>query len=265
MILDKIIAAKEQQLAKERQVFPLVSLVNKLEHSVLPKPYSLLESIQNAQGLAIIGEVKKASPSQGVICSDFNPVEIAKEYAKNQVAAISVLTEPTYFQGALEYLRDIREVVKIPLLCKDFIVDVYQVYQARLAGADCILLIVAALEQQKLRELYQLALSIGLDCLVEVHNLEELKIALELDAYLIGVNNRDLKTFHTSLDVTEKLVKYIPPGKILVSESGIHTRADFVRLEQLAVDGVLIGESLMRAPDLTSKLQELTGDADGSN
>lgn len=265
MILDHIIAAKLEQLVQEKQVTPLASLVSQLENSFLPTPYSFIAAIRQNPGLAIIAEVKKASPSKGLIREEFEPVLIAKEYARQQVAAISVLTETKYFQGSAEYLQAIRQAVSLPLLCKDFIVDPYQVYQARLLGADCILLIVAALSTKQLKHLYQLARNLGLDCLVEVHNLEELKIALDIGADLIGINNRDLKTFNVSLSVTENLIEHIPPQKTVISESGIHTREDFGRLEKLAVDGVLIGESLMRAPSIAAKLLELTGGFDGAS
>lgn len=261
MILDRIIADKKKQLVMEKAQVPVSQLVMELEKTALHQPKDFIRAIGSQKALAIIGEVKKASPSKGLIKADFKPVAIAKEYATHQVAAISVLTEQKYFEGSPEYLQQIRKAVETPLLCKDFIIDAYQVYQARLLGADCILLIVAALSPEELMELYQVANSLSLQCLVEVHNQSELDVALDLGANLIGINNRDLKTFQTSLKTTEKLMKYIPTEKTVISESGIHTREDFVHLEQLGVDGVLIGESLMRAPSIATKLRELRGDS----
>lgn len=197
--------------------------------------------------IALIAEVKKASPSAGVIVESFDPVEIAKNYARTGAAAISILTDEQFFQGHLDYLQAIREVVPTPLLRKDFILDEVQIAQAGAAGADAILLIVAALEQPKLEELLAAALVYQLDVLVEVHTLQELDRALDADAQIIGINNRNLATFEVDLSVTEELSEQVPAGLTLVSESGIRSAEDLARVKACGVDAVLIGETLMRA------------------
>ncbi|MDQ6656096.1 MAG: indole-3-glycerol phosphate synthase TrpC [Verrucomicrobiota bacterium] len=200
-----------------------------------------------ADQLALIAEVKKASPSAGVIVESFHPVEIAKNYARAGAAAISVLTDEQFFQGHLDYLQAIREAVPTPLLRKDFILDEVQIAEAGAAGADAILLIVAALEQAQLEELLAAAATYQLDVLVEVHTLPELERALDADAQIIGINNRNLTTFAVNLGVTEALSEEVPAGVILVSESGIRTAEDLARVKASGVDAVLIGEALMRA------------------
>jgi len=197
--------------------------------------------------VALIAEVKKASPSAGVIVESFDPVEIAKNYARAGAEAISVLTDEQFFQGHLDYLRSIREAVATPLLRKDFILDEVQITQSGAAGADAILLIVAALEQSQLVRLMASAATYQLDVLVEVHTLAELDRALETDAQIIGINNRDLTTFEVDLRVTEELSEEVPAGVILVSESGIKSAEDLARVKTCGVDAVLIGEALMRA------------------
>jgi len=186
--------------------------------------YSFKEALKNKEKpLNIIAEVKKASPSKGLICKEFNYMDIAKAYEKGQAAALSVLTEPRYFQGSNQYLTEIKEVVGLPVLRKDFIIDPIQIYEAKAIGADALLLIVAALTEKELKIYLNLATTLGLDALVETHNEEEVKIALEAGAEIIGVNNRDLQTFNVTLDTSEKLRNLIPREKVFVSESGIHT------------------------------------------
>jgi len=203
--------------------------------------------------------VKKASPSKGIICANFNPIYIAKIFADNGAAAISVLTEPKYFQGNLTYLRDIKAAVEkpLPLLRKDFIIDPYQVFESRAYGADCILLIVAILTPQKLSELLQLSHQLGMMSLVEIHNEEELDIAVKSEARIIGINNRDLNTFKVDLNTTAKLRPLIPLDRIVVSESGIKSREDMQKLKEWGVSAALIGEALVSAPDIAAKMREL--------
>ena len=197
--------------------------------------------------LALIAEIKKASPSAGVIVESFDPLAIAKNYARAGVDAISVLTDEKFFQGHLNFLAPIREAVSQPLLRKDFILDEIQIIEAAAAGADAILLIVAALAQEQLVALLETALIYQLDALVEVHTIAELERALETNAQIIGINNRDLTTFEIDLGVTERLSEEVPPGIVLVSESGIRTAEDLARIKACGVDAVLIGEALMRA------------------
>lgn len=204
--------------------------------------------------LALIAEIKKASPSAGVIVESFDPLEIAKNYARAGVDAISVLTDETFFQGHLSYLPPIREAVTPPLLRKDFILEEIQIAESSAAGADAILLIVAALAQEQLIALLEAAETYQLDALVEVHTLAELNRALETSAQIIGINNRDLATFEIDLGVTEKLSEEVPPGIVLVSESGIKTAEDLARIKACGVDAVLIGEALMRAQSGTMDL-----------
>jgi indole-3-glycerol phosphate synthase len=218
-----------------------------------------------AQALAgdnikLITEVKKASPSKGVICKNFHPVDIALTYAENGAAAISVLTEPKYFQGSLDYLKEIRETLgedRPPLLRKDFIFDPYQVFQARAYGADCLLLIAAILSPTNMKYLLDLSQNLGMDCLVEVHDEKELEIVLASDARIIGINNRDLRTFKTDINITKRLKKLIPDDRIVVSESGIVSREDIIELQSCGVTNFLIGEALTASPDISLKMRQL--------
>ena len=217
--------------------------------------------------IALIAEVKKASPSAGVICRDFDPVRIAKEYEVARASCLSVLTDAKFFQGSLEHLRQIRAAVKLPLLRKDFIIDERQILEAIEWGADAILLIVAILSDDQLKKFHSLATEAGLAALVEVHDEAELERALKIGANLIGVNNRDLKTFKVDLATTERLAARIEDGglrieknsPLLVAESGIHTRADVERLKRCGADAILVGESLMRGGDIQKKIHELIG------
>jgi len=257
MILDRIVADNTQELEARKHSFPLAEL----RRVALDQPPPLdFASALRGDHIQLIAEVKKASPSKGVIRPDFNPVEIAQTYASNGASAISVLTEAKYFQGSLDYLKDIRNALRnnsLPLLRKDFICDPYQVYESRAYGADSLLLIVAILTPERLEELLKLSHELGMSCLVEVHNETELETALENQASIIGINNRDLSTFTVDLATTERLRPLIPPDRIVVSESGIKNRSDMVRLRQWGVDAVLIGESLMSAPDVAAKMKEL--------
>ena len=257
MILERIVADNLAELEDRKSSFPL----DELRRIVLKQPPPLdFASALRGDYIRLIAEVKKASPSRGIIRPDFNPVEIAQTYASNGAAAISVLTEPRYFQGSLNHLRDIRKVLRnkrLPLLRKDFIHDSYQIYESRACGADSLLLIVAILTQEKLKELLGLSHELNMGCLVEIHNEVEIEIALRSGARIIGINNRDLKTFAVDLTTTERLRPLVPPDRIVVSESGIKDRSDMEKLRQWGVDAVLIGESLVSAPDIAAKMKEL--------
>ncbi|MBA3832761.1 MAG: indole-3-glycerol phosphate synthase TrpC [Chthoniobacterales bacterium] len=242
--LDEILAVKREEVARLR---PRRVELRKL--ALARNDFrSFRRALQRDDGrLALIAEVKKASPSAGLLAPSFDPVEIARNYARAGAEAISVLTDATFFQGHLDHLRAVREAVVIPILRKDFVVDELQILEAAAAGADAILLIVAALQQERLIALLASAATYQLDALVEVHTLPELKRALETDAQIIGINNRNLATFQVDLGVTEKLSEEVPREIVLVSESGIRTATDLERIKATGVNAVLIGEALMRA------------------
>jgi indole-3-glycerol phosphate synthase len=256
MILDRIVSHNLGELEFKKRRLSMAEL----QRLASEQPSALdLASALRGDGIQLIAEVKKASPSRGVIRPDFDPVEIAKIYAGNGAAAVSVLTEARYFQGSLDHLKDIRKALpdKLPLLRKDFIVDPYQIYESRAYGADSLLLIVAILEPEKLQELLGISHELNMSCLVEVHNEAEVEIALKSRAKIIGINNRDLNTFNVDIATTERLRPLIPPDRIVVSESGIKERTDIEKLRQLGIDAVLIGESLMSAPDIAARMREL--------
>jgi len=257
MILGKIVADVKIDLAEKKKRVPLAEIAKIA--TVQPQPLDFAAALRGNK-VRLIAEVKKASPSKGIICPDFNPVNIAKIYAANGAAAISVLTEPKYFQGSLDYLRDIKKALAakpLPLLRKDFIFDPYQVFEARAYGADCLLLIVAVLSPAQLFELLQLSRQLGMMNLVEVHNTVELEIALNSGAAVIGINNRDLNTFKVDLKTTSVLRPLIPADRLVVSESGIKTRKDIQQLQEWGVNAALIGEALMTSHDIAAKMKEL--------
>ncbi len=256
--LDDIISRTRTDLEERKKAIPRAELLRVL--SFHPPPLSLRAAL-SGEGMHFICEIKKASPSQGVIRQDFNPAALARAYAESGAAAISVLTEERFFQGRLEYLATAGEATqhKLPLLRKDFIIDPYQVYEARARGADAILLIAAILAPPQLRSLLELARSLGMDAVVEAHSGSDVKSAVDSGADVIGLNNRDLDTFKVDLTVTERLRPLVPPGKIVVAESGIHARAGVLRMQAAGVNAVLVGEALMRAPDPAAKLKELRG------
>ncbi len=257
MILDDIVAAKRMELAAVQRHTSLLQLQRMAQAQ---SPALDFAASLRGENIRLIAEVKKASPSAGLIRADFNPTKIAQIYADNGAAAISILTETKYFKGSLDYLKDIREALgdrRVPLLRKDFVFDPYQVYESRAYGADSILLIAAILTPDKLKSLLTLSRDIGMEPLVEVHDEAEVKVALGSDARVIGINNRDLKTFETDLATTERLRPLIPEDRIVVSESGIKNRNDIARLRQWGVNGILIGESLMAAADIAAKMREL--------
>lgn len=210
-----------------------------------------------AGGAAVIAEVKKASPSRGVIRADFQPAQIARSYEQGGAACLSVLTDVDFFQGADAYLREARAACALPVLRKDFTIDPYQVVEARVLGADCILLIVAALEDQALAELSGLAMELGMDVLVEVHDIDELERALQVPVPLVGINNRNLRSFEVSLETTLAMKDAVPSDRLLVTESGIHTREDVQRMRDAGVHAFLVGEAFMRAPEPGTELARL--------
>lgn len=258
-ILDTIVEQKQLEVAKlpERLI-----AAGDLRDAMLERgeQRDFLAALRNPRvgDVALIAEVKKASPSKGVICADFDPVRIAKEYEAAGASCLSVLTDEKFFQGSLDYLRQIRAAVKLPLLRKDFIIDERQILEAIEWGADAILLIVAILDDVRLKRFHELAREAGLAALVEVHDEAELNRALAIGARLIGVNNRDLKTFKVDLATTERLAANLPQGSaLLVAESGIETRADVERLAKCGAGAMLVGESLVRGGDIANKIREL--------
>jgi indole-3-glycerol phosphate synthase len=256
MILDRIVSQNLEALEYKKRRLPMAEM----QRLASEQPPAIdLASALRGDGIQLIAEVKKASPSRGIIRPDFDPVEIAKIYAGNGAAAVSVLTEARYFQGSLDHLKNIRKALPdaIPLLRKDFIVDPYQIYESRTYGADSLLLIVAILEPERLQELLGISHELNMSCLVEVHNEAEVEIALKSQAKIIGINNRDLNTFEVDIAVTKRLRPLIPPDRIVVSESGIKERTDIEKLRQLGIDAVLIGESLMSASDIAARMREL--------
>jgi len=261
MILDQILRTKHAEIAADQIQQPLAELKQRVADADQVRGFANHLRQSAKTGTAIIAEVKKGSPSKGIIREDFDPVAIARSYQRGGASCLSVLTDCDYFYGSLDYLAQIRGQVDLPLLRKDFIVDPYQVYQARAAGADAILLIAAALDDGRLLELAELANELGLDTLLEVHDGAELDRALQLPVDLIGINNRDLQTFVTDLAVTENLAGKIPRLQVAVAESGIHSRADIERLQQSGAGAFLIGESLMREADIEAKLRSLLGNA----
>lgn len=258
MILDTILEAKAIEVAQRKAAMPLRELQSRVWDAPPPLEFARRLARSESGVPAVIAEVKKASPSKGVIRADFDPEAIARSYEAAGAAAISVLTDTQFFQGSLGYLRQVKQAVSLPVLRKDFIIDDYQVYESRAAGADAILLIVAALERDALANLMNRATEIGMHCLVEVHDEAEMRVAIEVCAPIIGINNRNLQSFEVSLDTTAALLPMIPLAK-KVSESGIFTREDMTRLGAMGVDAVLVGEALMRERDIEAKLRELIG------
>ncbi|MEZ5560710.1 MAG: indole-3-glycerol phosphate synthase TrpC [Pseudomonadales bacterium] len=257
-ILDTIIARKHEEIAQRRGAASLHTLRRRAAQASPARGFVRALHDRIADGApAVIAEIKKASPSKGVIRADFQPVEIARSYQAAGAACLSVLTDVDFFQGCDAYLEQARSAVTLPVLRKDFIVDAYQVVETRALGADCLLLIVAALEPEHLRDLYHEAQEIGLDVLIEVHDASELETALALNPGLIGINNRDLRTFETRLDTTLSLLQRIPSDVLVVTESGIHNRADVDAMRARGVHAFLVGEAFMRASDPGAELSAL--------
>jgi indole-3-glycerol phosphate synthase len=254
-ILDQILDWKQVEVAQHKRERPLD--VVQAEARTAPPPRDLAAALR-APGVSLIAEIKRASPSRGLLHPNLDPAGQAATYQVHGAAAISVLTDERFFRGTLDDLCAVRRAVRLPVLRKEFVIDVYQVYQARAAGADAVLLIVAALDDARLHALYALIEELGMSALVEVHDEAELARALALAPRILGINNRNLHTFEVSLDVTAHLSALVPPETLLVAESGIHTAADVARLAELDVHGMLVGESLIRAPDVGAKVRELT-------
>ena len=258
-ILTDILARKQEEVKQQRRSTPLQEL--EILAATMSPPPDFIAAITNKskQAPRLIAEIKQRSPSKGILCEDFDPTALAKTYASNGASSISVLTDEYFFGGSLNHLQSISALdTGLPLLRKDFIFDRYQLLQARTAGASAALLIVAMLETTVLCELISAAAELGLNALVEVHNLRELETAVSIGTQIIGINNRNLHTFETSLDVTTELRSHIPPETCIIAESGIHTLADVNRLTELEIDAMLIGEGLVTAPDVGSKVRELT-------
>ena len=256
-VLAEICETKRGEIAAARSRVSEADLKARLAD--VDHPRDFLAALRAKPGIGLIAEVKKASPSAGLIREDFDPVDIAKIYESAGAACISCLTDEPYFKGKLEYLTAIRSAVSIPVMRKDFILDRYQVTEARAAGADCILLIAECLNDCTMRDLYFYASELGMECLVEVYDPENLDRVLKLEAPLIGINNRNLKTFLTDLKHSTDLAARVPDSVYLVSESGIRERSDVEHLLQFGVRGILVGETLMRQEDIAAKVRELMG------
>ena len=261
MFLEDILQSKYIEVAIRKEKTP----IDRLEKCLIDAPpiREFQKSISSGP-IKLIAEIKKVSPSKGLLCPNFDPASLARVYEASGATAVSVLTDNAYFQGSLDYMRLVKSETKyLPVLCKDFIIDRYQLYEARAYGGDGVLLIVAALKRSELANFIKEAEDLGLASLVEVHNLEELRIALESGADLIGINNRDLKTFEVDLDTTFQLLGSIPKGITVVSESGINNAGNIGRLAQAGVNGVLVGESIVTAVDPGLKIKELMGGENG--
>lgn len=255
--LESIISYKRKEIGRNKTAIPLETLKSRITD--LPPTRDFKEAISQ-DGLNLIAEIKRASPSKGIIRKEFDPVEIAKIYQASGASAVSVLTTEKFFYGSLDFLSQVKEVTTIPILQKDFIVDEYQIYQARANKADAILLIASILVEAQINSFLECARNLGLDCLVEVHSKEELSKVLTSKAQIIGINNRDLTTLTTDLSTTLTLSKLVPKDRMLVSESGIETQEDVKRVQECGVRAILVGESLMRAPDISAKMKELLGE-----
>jgi len=257
-VLDRILAHKRTEVADRKRAVPLAELARRADAAAAPRGFvAALTARIDAGGPAVIAEVKKASPSKGVIRADFDPTAIAVSYAAAGAACLSVLTDEAFFQGHDRYLMDARKATPLPVLRKDFIVDRYQLVEARALGADCVLLIVAALQRQELRDCYRAASDLGLDVLIEVHDALELDQCLQLSPALVGINNRDLRTFDTRLSTTYDLLARIPNDIIVVTESGIHDREQVTEMRTRGVNAFLVGEAFMRERDPGAALRRL--------
>lgn len=256
-ILDQIVATKREEIERAKAARPLTELRAQVHDA--PPLRDFFAPLAAGGPIKLIAEVKKASPSQGVIRDDFDPVAIARVYEQHGASCLSVLTDEPYFQGSLEYLRQVRQAVGLPVLRKDFILDTYQLLEARAAGADAVLLIAECLDDCHLRKLHNEALELGMTPLVEFYELGNLDRVVAAGAALIGVNNRNLQTFEVDLDHTIRMREKVPLDCVLVGESGIHSRADVLRLQEAGVDAMLVGESLMRESDIGTAVDRLLG------
>ena len=259
-ILERILARKREELEAARAAVPLAQMRQRAASAPPPRDFVGALRAKIAAGRpAVIAEIKKASPSKGLLRADFDPAAIARSYQAGGAACLSVLTDRDFFQGSHEHLAQARSACALPVLRKDFITEPYQVFESRALGADCILLIVAALARQDMQGLEAAAASLGMAVLVEVHDAAELDAALALQTPLLGINNRNLRTFETRLETTLDLLARVPPGKTVVTESGIHAPADVARMRARSVNAFLVGEALMRAPDPGAQLGQLFG------
>lgn len=257
-ILKKILARKHEEIAERSAQVSIPQLIEKAKSASTPRGFAAAIAAKIAAGQSgVIAEIKKASPSKGVIREDFDPAAIAQSYEKGGACCLSVLTDVDFFQGADEYLKMARSASTLPVIRKDFIIDEYQIYEARAMGADCILLIVSALSEQQLNQLHAVARSLGMDVLIEVHDEAELDIALKLDNPMVGINNRNLHSFEVSLENTYKLLSKIPADKIVITESGIHSPADVAAMRQHHVNAFLVGEAFMRSEEPGERLAEM--------
>jgi indole-3-glycerol phosphate synthase len=256
-ILSQIIEHKREEIAQAKRRCPAEVLLEQLDAA--PPVRDFVEALRSSSDIGLIAEVKKGSPSAGVIRPDFDPVEIALTYERHGANCLSVLTDEKFFLGHLGFLKQVRRAVKIPVLRKDFLIDRYQILEARAAGADCILLIAECLNDCELRDLYFYASELGMESLIELYDPENLDRILKLEPPLIGINNRDLRTFVTDLDHTVRLSRQIPSSMLLVSESGIKTRSDIDRVKAAGTRAILVGETLMRSPDIGAAVETLMG------
>jgi len=255
-MLNKICSYKQAEVASRKAVTSLSALEERIKEARPPRSF---RQALRMEGVSLISEIKRRSPSKGTLTEDVDPLELGKLYESAGARAISVLTDQEFFGGTLDDLRAVRHAVSIPCLRKDFVIDEYQVYEARANSADAILLIVRILSDAQLQDYQQLADALGMACLVETHSAAEIERALDAEAHIIGINNRDLDTFEVNLETTLKLKKLVPGGIVLVSESGIHTREDVKALEDGGVDAILVGEALMTSPDVKGKIKHLLG------
>lgn len=256
-ILDQIVTVKRDEIAAAKTTRPVRELHAALRD--VPPPRDFLDALRGPGSIRLIAEIKKASPSKGVIRSDFRPAQIAVTYAQHGASCISVLTDKPFFQGGIDVLRTVRGVVDLPLLRKDFILDTYQILEARVAGADAVLLIAECLDGGRLADLYAAVRELNMTALVEIHDETNVDRVLDCGARLVGVNNRDLRTFQTDLEHTVRLRQRIPTDRTLVGESGIRSRQDVARLQDAGVNAMLVGERIMAAPDIGAAVDELLG------
>jgi len=255
-ILDKILAQKADEVTTRQTKMPLKKVQNLARVACVPRHFD--QALRAGDTVSLIAEVKKASPSKGILIENFDPITIGKTYAENGASAISVLTDTPFFMGELAYLNQVRGAVRIPVLRKDFIIDPYQVYETRAEEADALLLIVAALDDSQLSDLHTLTTELGMSALVEVHDEAEVERALKIGATIIGVNNRDLRTFDVDLGTTERLAKLLPSDVILVAESGISTPADVHQMGQIGAHAVLVGEHLVKSDNMAELVHQFS-------